>query len=59
MHWRTLAERAERLDLSPPQLSAEAGACESWPGRHPVVERVLDTPFTPNDLDCSTTRAAC
>ncbi len=50
-----LAERAERLKLSPPQLSTEPGL-HIEAGRHPVVERVLDTPFTPNDLDLDATR---
>ena len=44
-----LAERAVELDYvrpeltDKPQLSIEAG-------RHPVVERMLDAPFVPNDL---------
>ena len=50
-----LAERAERLKLNPPQLSTEPGL-HIEAGRHPVVERVLDTPFTPNDLDLDETR---
>jgi len=50
-----LAERAERLNLSPPQLSTAPGLHIEG-GRHPVVERVLDTPFTPNDLDLDDTR---
>jgi DNA mismatch repair protein MutS len=44
-----LAERAERLDYVRPELTDEPGlVIES--GRHPVVERVLDEPFVPNDL---------
>jgi DNA mismatch repair protein MutS len=44
-----LAERAETLDLSPPELSDRPGM-EIVGGRHPVVEQVLDQPFVPNDL---------
>ncbi|MDX1380510.1 MAG: DNA mismatch repair protein MutS, partial [Xanthomonadales bacterium] len=44
-----LAERAERLDLVRPQLTDQPGI-EIVAGRHPVVERVQDEPFTPNDL---------
>jgi DNA mismatch repair protein MutS len=44
-----LAERAVELDYVKPQLTDEpALAIEA--GRHPVVERMLDTPFVPNDL---------
>ncbi|HUO82958.1 MAG TPA: DNA mismatch repair protein MutS [Gammaproteobacteria bacterium] len=45
-----LAERADALDFSRPELS-EQPCIEIRGGRHPVVERVLDTPFVPNDLD--------
>jgi DNA mismatch repair protein MutS len=44
-----LAERAERLDLVQPELSEREGI-EIRGGRHPVVERVQDEPFTPNDI---------
>jgi DNA mismatch repair protein MutS len=44
-----LAERAETLDLSPPELSERPGI-EIVAGRHPVVEQVLEHPFVPNDL---------
>jgi len=42
------AERALRLDLNAPELTEECGI-EIRAGRHPVVERTLDTPFVPND----------
>lgn len=45
----TLAERAEALDWSAPQLTDEAGI-QIERGRHPVVEKVRDEPFEPNDL---------
>jgi DNA mismatch repair protein MutS len=44
-----LAERAEVLDWSAPQLTDEAGIAIER-GRHPVVEKVRDEPFEPNDL---------
>ncbi len=45
-----LAERASVLGWNKPTLVAEARlSIES--GRHPVVERFLDTPFVPNDLN--------
>lgn len=44
-----LAERAEALDWSAPQLSDEPGI-RIERGRHPVVEKVRDEPFEPNDL---------
>ncbi len=44
-----LAERAETLDLSPPEL-IEAPTIRIEDGRHPVVEQVSDAPFVPNDL---------
>ena len=43
------AERAETLNLSPPELSETPGITVRG-GRHPVVEQALETPFTPNDL---------
>jgi len=44
-----LAERAQALDLSPPEL-AETPGIDITGGRHPVVERVLEEPFVANDL---------
>jgi len=44
-----LAERAETLDYRRPELTAEPGL-RIVAGRHPVVERVLDGPFVPNDV---------
>jgi DNA mismatch repair protein MutS len=45
----TLAERAEALDWSAPELTDEPGLLIER-GRHPVVEKVRDEPFEPNDL---------
>ncbi|HVK99155.1 MAG TPA: DNA mismatch repair protein MutS, partial [Dongiaceae bacterium] len=44
-----LAERADSLALSRPELSDEPGL-HIVAGRHPVVEQVLDEAFIPNDL---------
>ncbi len=44
------AERAERLDLCPPRMAAETGI-RILGGRHPVIERVQEEPFTPNDME--------
>ncbi|MGD8709550.1 MAG: DNA mismatch repair protein MutS [Ectothiorhodospiraceae bacterium] len=44
-----LAERAEALDYAQPELMEEPGIRIEG-GRHPVVERVLDDPFVPNDV---------
>lgn len=44
----TLAERADQLNLSRPEL-LEENIIDIKAGRHPVVERVLETPFIPND----------
>ncbi len=44
-----LAERAEMLDWRAPELSDAPGICIER-GRHPVVEKVRDEPFEPNDL---------
>ncbi|MBB3227131.1 DNA mismatch repair protein MutS [Luteibacter sp. Sphag1AF] len=44
-----LAERAETLDWAAPTLTEEPGIHISR-GRHPVVEKVRDEPFEPNDL---------
>jgi DNA mismatch repair protein MutS len=43
------AERADQLDLRRPELSDQPGILVDG-GRHPVVERVLDAPFVPNDV---------
>ncbi len=43
------AERAEQLDFCAPELVAEP-VLEITGGRHPVIERVQDEPFTPNDI---------
>jgi DNA mismatch repair protein MutS len=51
----TLAERAEVLDWSAPQLTDEPGIAIER-GRHPVVEKVRDEPFEPNDLRLDDTR---
>jgi len=45
----TLAERAETLDWSAPELTDEPGIAIER-GRHPVVEKVREEPFEPNDL---------
>jgi len=44
-----LAERADLLDWSVPELTDAAGI-HIERGRHPVVEKVRDEPFEPNDL---------
>ncbi|MFC5435488.1 DNA mismatch repair protein MutS [Rhodanobacter umsongensis] len=44
-----LAERAQALDWSAPELSDQPGIAIER-GRHPVVEKVRDEPFEPNDL---------
>jgi len=43
------AERAETLQFQAPSFTAEPGI-EIRLGRHPVVERIVDTPFVANDL---------
>jgi DNA mismatch repair protein MutS len=45
----TLAERADALDWSAPELTDVPGIAIER-GRHPVVEKVRDEPFEPNDL---------
>lgn len=45
----TLAERADVLDWSMPELTDEPGIAIER-GRHPVVEKVREEPFEPNDL---------
>jgi len=44
-----LADRAEALDWAAPVLTDVAGIAIER-GRHPVVEKVRDEPFEPNDL---------
>jgi DNA mismatch repair protein MutS len=44
-----LAERADQLNLTRPQLNSEPGI-EYQQGRHPVVEQVAEHAFVPNDL---------
>jgi DNA mismatch repair protein MutS len=44
------AERAVNLDYVAPELTEETGI-QIEGGRHPVVEKTLDDPFVPNDLD--------
>jgi DNA mismatch repair protein MutS len=46
----TLAERGNTLDYAAPELVDEPGI-QITDGRHPVVERVLDEPFVPNDIE--------
>lgn len=48
-----LTERAQSLRLFPPQLVEEPGI-RIQGGRHPVVERVSEAMFVPNDLNLST-----
>ena len=43
-----LAERAESLNLNPPELVDRPGLCIEG-GRHLVVEQVQEDPFVPND----------
>jgi DNA mismatch repair protein MutS len=45
----TLAERADNLNLTCPTLTQEPGITYKA-GRHPVVEKVADHAFVPNDL---------
>ncbi|TNY25848.1 DNA mismatch repair protein MutS, partial [Fulvimonas soli] len=45
----TLAERADALDWRAPELTDEPGIHVER-GRHPVVEKVREEPFEPNDL---------
>lgn len=51
----TLAERAETLDWAEPVLTDDAGIAIER-GRHPVVEKVRDEPFEPNDLKLDDSR---
>ncbi len=50
-----LAERADSLNLTCPQLTHEPGLSLRG-GRHLVVEQVLEAPFVPNDIDLSDQR---
>jgi DNA mismatch repair protein MutS len=50
-----LAERAVSLRYVQPELSDQPGLRIEG-GRHPVVERVLDDPFVPNDLELTDAR---
>ncbi|HEU4516694.1 MAG TPA: DNA mismatch repair protein MutS [Steroidobacteraceae bacterium] len=50
-----LAERAVSLRYVEPELSEEPGLSIAG-GRHPVVERMIDDPFVPNDLELSDER---
>ena len=47
-----LAERCDALDYRAPELS-EVEGIRITGGRHPVVERALDSPFVANDLELS------
>jgi DNA mismatch repair protein MutS len=49
------AERADALDWRAPDLTDAPGICIER-GRHPVVEKVRDEPFEPNDLDLTDAR---
>ncbi|HEX6590964.1 MAG TPA: DNA mismatch repair protein MutS, partial [Moraxellaceae bacterium] len=49
------AERASSLNLSCPEL-VDAPGIDIEAGRHPVVEKVLDAPFTPNSVKLSPER---
>ena len=53
-----LAERAITLRYTAPELTDEP-VVEITAGRHPVVERFIDQPFVPNDLQLDDRRAAC
>jgi len=50
-----LAERAVTLDLTRPEL-VEEPCIRIESGRHPVVERYIDQPFVPNDLELADER---
>ncbi len=45
----TLTERADNLNFTAPELTVTPGITYKA-GRHPVVEKVSDHPFVPNDL---------
>jgi DNA mismatch repair protein MutS len=50
-----LTERAVTLGYVQPELSDD-NVIEIHAGRHPVVERFIDSNFVPNDLNCNDTR---
>ncbi len=50
------SERAEVLDYRAPELADQPGLAIEG-GRHPVVERVLDEPFVPNDCELGRERS--
>ncbi len=50
-----LSEDAEKMDMVRPILSAESGIHISE-GRHPVIARISESPFVPNDLVLSEER---
>ncbi len=50
-----LAERADTLNWSRPDMSDEAGV-DIRGGRHPVVEQVNEEPFVPNDVQLDENR---
>lgn len=50
-----LAERADHLNLTCPELSEASGLCIEG-GRHIVIEQVLETPFVPNNLQLDPNR---
>ena len=51
----SLAERSQSLGWCCPTLCKESGISITG-GRHPVVERVLDSPFVANDLELNSSR---
>jgi DNA mismatch repair protein MutS len=51
----SLADRACALEWTQPRLQDEP-ALQIECGRHPIVERFLDTPFVPNDLKLDSQR---
>ncbi len=51
----TLAERADNLNFTAPTLTNQPGI-DYTAGRHPVVEKVSDHPFVPNNLSLAESR---
>ncbi|HEC05020.1 MAG TPA: DNA mismatch repair protein MutS, partial [Thiothrix sp.] len=51
----SFAECATRLNYNAPTMSDQTGLIIKA-GRHPVVERTLDTPFVPNDVELHSDR---
>ncbi len=51
----TLAERADTLNWSRPDLTDESGITLTG-ARHPVIEQVNDNPFVPNDIELNSQR---